>query len=213
MIDSLANDMYDSRPMDSILIDHLNNTVLCGSVLKSLFAEIEHPDSYIAEIKKLEEKGDQLTAEAYRTLESNTSIELIHISEQLIQRVDDIIDGINNAARMIDIFRPKKIEDAAHDLVATLLTMIDRLRKEVSAYPEISVESARLCREELKAKEEEADLIYHNWRKKQYRVLVLPLVDESNWTEILGILEHTTDATYHAAVIIERDARLRIKAR
>jgi len=213
MIDSLANDMCDSRPMDSILIDHLNNTVLCGSVLKSLFAEIEHPDSYIAEIKRLEEKGDQLTAEAYRTLESNTSIELIHISEQLIQRVDDIIDGINNAARMIDIFRPKKIEDAAHDLVATLLTMIDRLRKEVSAYPEISVESARLLREELKAREEEADLIYHNWRKKQYRVLVLPLVDESNWTEILGILEHTTDATYHAAVIIERDARLRIKAR
>lgn len=202
-------ELYDDRSMDKILNEHLSNTVLCGSVLENLFANIDSPDSFIAEIKELEEKGDHLTAEAYRALEVIESVEVIHICEQLIQRIDDIIDGINNTARMIDIFRPKKIELAASELVGILLEMINRLQKEISCYPNISIESAKLCREQLKVREEEADLIYHNWRKKQYRVLVLPLVDESNWTEILGILEHTTDATYHAAVIIERTARLR----
>jgi hypothetical protein len=54
----------------------------------------------------------------------------------------------------------------------------------------------------LKQSEEAADFIYHDWRKKQHRILVLPLVDENNWTEILGVLEQTTDATYHAAVLV-----------
>lgn len=200
------------RSLEIIFKEQMENTANCGKVLEQLFASIEEPDAYIAKIKSIEEHGDKLTAEAYRALEAIISIEIMHITELLIQRLDDIVDGINNTARMIDIFRPKKIEEAAHELVTTLMGMIFTLQDEVKNYPDINVESARLCRESLKVKEEEADLIYHNWRKKQYRVLVLPLVDESNWTEILGILEQTTDATYHAAVIFEREARFRHKS-
>jgi hypothetical protein len=59
--------------------------------------------------------------------------------------------------------------------------------------------------------EENADVIYHEWRKKQRRVIVLSLIEENNWTEILGVLEHTTDAAYHAALLLERITRYRQK--
>jgi uncharacterized protein Yka (UPF0111/DUF47 family) len=87
--------------------------------------------------------------------------------------------------------------------------MIARLQMEIARYPENELASVRACRETLKVDEENADVIYHDWRKKQYRILVLPLVDEANWTEILGILEQTTDAAYHAAVLLERITRYR----
>jgi hypothetical protein len=40
---------------------------------------------------------------------------------------------------------------------------------------------------------------------------VLSLIEENNWTEILGVLEETTDAAYHAGLLLERIARYRQK--
>ena len=46
---------------------------------------------------------------------------------------------------------------------------------------------------------------------QQYRILVLSLIEENNWTEILGVLEQTTDDVYHAALLLERITRFRQK--
>ena len=43
------------------------------------------------------------------------------------------------------------------------------------------------------------------------RINMLPLVDEANWTEILGILENTTDAAYHAILLMERMVKYRLR--
>ena len=48
--------------------------------------------------------------------------------------------------------------------------------------------------------------------KKERRVQVLSLIEESNWTEIFGILEQTTDDIYHAALELERIARYRSRS-
>lgn len=202
-------DLKNPLSLEVILKDHLDNTVACSQKLSKLFANIEEPDPYIAEIKALEEKGDRLTADAYCALELLDYSEFIPMTEQFVQRLDDIVDGINNTARLIDICRPRKIEDSACEILSTLVSMIARLNVEITQYPANDLASVKACREELKMNEENADLIYHNWRRKQYRVLVLPLVDEANWTEILGILEQTTDAAYHAAVLLERKTRYR----
>lgn len=147
-------------------------------------------------MKVFEEQGDALTAEAYRALEALPYAEFIHITEQFVKHLDDIVDGIN---------------DTAHEILVTLLSMIARLQIELARFPENDYASVKVCREAIKRDEESADLINHNWRKKQYRILVLPLVDEANWTEILGTLEKTTDSACHAALLLERMTRYRLR--
>jgi len=202
-------DRQKPRSLEVIFKHHLDNTVECSQALSQLFSNLEEPDVYIAKVKHLEEKGDGLTAEAYYALELLPYSEFIHITEQFVKRLDDIADGLNNTARLIDICHPRKIEDAAGEILCTLLSMIARLQVEIARYPDNDLASVRACRETLKVNEENADAIYHDWRKKQYRILVLPLVDETNWTEILGILEQTTDSAYHASVLLERITRYR----
>ncbi|MGD0961314.1 MAG: DUF47 family protein, partial [Methylomonas sp.] len=163
----------------------------------------------ISKVKQLEEKGDRLTAEAYRSLELLTYSEFIYITEQLVKRLDDVVDGINDTARLIDICHPRQIENAAHEILSNLVLMIERLQMEITQFPDIEPASTRVCCTMLKECEENADLIYHEWRKKQRRVLVLSLIEENNWTEILGVLEQTTDAAYHAGLLLERIARYR----
>jgi uncharacterized protein len=78
---------------------------------------LKEPNPYIATVKHLEEKGDRLTAEAYCALELLTYSEFIYITEKLVKRLDDIVDGINNTARLIDICHPRQIENAAHEIL------------------------------------------------------------------------------------------------
>jgi uncharacterized protein Yka (UPF0111/DUF47 family) len=89
--------------------------------------------------------------------------------------------------------------------------MIARLQTEIAQYPDNHLPKVTASRETLKVWEENADQIYHEWRKTQRRINMLPLVDESNWTEILGILEQTTDAAYHAVLLLERMAKFRLR--
>ena len=200
-------DRPNSRSLEIIFKEHLDNTIECGKALSDLFFNLEGPDQYITKVKHLEEKGDRLTAEAYCSLELLTYSEYIYITEQLVKRLDDIVDGMNDTARLIDICHPRQIENAAHELLSTLVSMIGKLQMEIVHYPDIELTSIRACCKTLKGSEENADLIYHEWRKKQRRVLVLSLIEENNWTEILGVLEQTTDDAYHAGLLLERIAR------
>lgn len=200
------------RSLDLIFNEHLNNSYECGLTLSQLFSILNEPDPYIVRIKHLEEKGDRLTAEAYSALELLEQSEIIHLTEQFIKRLDDIVDGINDTARLIDICMPRKIEDAAQQILKTLLTMIAGLQAEIAHYPDNEMANVTRCREILKSSEENADAIYHDWRKLQRRINVLPLVDEMNWTEIMGNLEQTTDAAYHAALILERMVKYRLRS-
>ncbi|MEI6066930.1 MAG: DUF47 family protein [Methylococcaceae bacterium] len=200
-------DRPNSRPLEIIFKEHLNNTIECGKALNELFLNLEEPDQNISKVKYLEEKGDKLTAEAYSSLELLTYSEYIYITEQLVKRLDDIVDGMNDTARLIDICHPRQIENAAHEILSTLVSMIEKLQMEIVQYPDFELASIRACCKTLKECEENADLIYHEWRKKQRRVLVLSLIEENNWIEILGVLEQTTDDAYHAGLLLERIAR------
>jgi uncharacterized protein Yka (UPF0111/DUF47 family) len=201
----------EPRSLDVIFKDHLDNTMACGQTLSQLFLNLDEPEPYIAKVKQLEEHGDAITAEAYHALELLPYSEFIHLTEQFVNRLDDVVDGINDTARLIDICVPRRIEAAAQEILAALLSMIAKLQSEIAAYPENEVASVKACREALKGLEVNADIIYHEWRKTQRRVNALPLVDESNWTEILGVLEETTDAAYHAVLLLERMAKYRLR--
>jgi uncharacterized protein Yka (UPF0111/DUF47 family) len=204
-------DRPSSRSLEIIFKEHLENTIECSHALSSLFSNLEEPDPYIVKVKQLEEKGDRLTAEAYCALELLTYSEFIHIIEQLVKCLDDIVDGINDTARLIDICQPEQIENAAHEILTIITSMIERLRLEIAQYPDNELASLRACCKTLKVSEENVDVIYHEWRKKQRRVIVLSLIEENNWTEILGVLENTTDTAYHAALLLERITRYRQK--
>lgn len=204
-------DSQNSRSLEIIFKEHLDNAIECGTVLSELFLNLKEPDQYISKVKQLEEKGDRLTAEAYHSLELLAYSEFIYITEQLVKRLDDIVDGMNNTARLIDITQPRMIENAAHEILSTLVSMIEKLQIEIAQYPDMELGSVKACCKALKGSEENADLIYHEWRKKQRRVLVLSLIEENNWTEILGVLEQTTDAAFHAGLLLERIARYRQK--
>lgn len=200
------------RSLESIFKAHFENSVTCSQVLHDLFSNLEDPLPYIIRIKQYEEAGDKLTGEAYETLESYEYSRLTRFIEDLIHVLDDIVDGFNKTARLIDIFQSNHIEAAAYEILAEQQTMIERLQKEINLYPDNNLESLRSCRHTLKQKEENVDLIYHEWRKKERRVLELALIEERNWTEIFEVLEQTTDDIYHTSIVLEKIVRHRLKS-
>jgi uncharacterized protein Yka (UPF0111/DUF47 family) len=202
----------EPRSLASIFKAHIENSVTCGHVLNDLFSNLAEPLPYIAKIKQLEEAGDKLTAEAYYALESSAYSSLTHIIEDLIKPLDDIVDGFNKTARLIDIFQTRRIEAAAYEILSKQQAMLECLHKEINIYPDNDLESLGACRSALKEEEENVDLIYHEWRKKERRVLELALIDEHNWTEIFDVLEQTTDDIYHTAIVLEKIARHRLKS-
>jgi uncharacterized protein Yka (UPF0111/DUF47 family) len=206
-----ANLSPGPRPLENVFKEHLDNTLECGRVLGQLFSNLHEPDAPIARIKQLEEKGDRLTLEAHGILDSLPYSETIQVTLQLVHCLDDIIDGMNNVARIVDIFTPTETQDAAQQLLATVLSMVEELRREMEKYPHNELADVRECRAALKSWEERADSIYHQWRKAHRRHGSLSLIAEMDWTEILGILEQTTDACYHSVLTLERIARFRLR--
>ncbi|TAL48063.1 MAG: hypothetical protein EPN89_07570, partial [Methylovulum sp.] len=57
---------HNPRSLEIIFKEHLDNTIECGKALSELFLNLQEPDQSISKVKQLEEKGDRLTAEAYR---------------------------------------------------------------------------------------------------------------------------------------------------
>lgn len=203
---------HADRPLKKIFQEHLNCSLECSQVLERLFANLDAPDSYIRQIRQMEEKGDALMREAYDELESIPYTESVLLTEQFAKHVDDILDGLNDTARVIDIFMPKQAETAARELLSITQAMVARLLAELDQYPGNALDSIKHCREELKAAEAGADLVYHEWRKSHRRYSTLSLLAEFDWTEILGILEKTTDDCYHAALLLERITKQRFRA-
>lgn len=202
----------DTHTLETLFRAHIANSVTCSQVLNDLFFHLDEPLPYIARIKQLEEAGDELTAEANYALESIAYSSLTPIIEDLTKRLDDIVDGFNKTARLIDIFRTRHIEAAAYEILSRQQAMLDRLQKEISVYPVNNLESLGACRKALKEEEENVDLIYHEWRRKERRVLQLALIEERNWTEIFEVLEQTTDDIYHTAILLEKIARHRLRS-
>ena len=205
------NPDHESRPLETLFKAHLDNSIECGLALNRLFSDLARPEVHIAEIKRMEEFGDRLTAEAYRALESLPYTELVYLTQQFVKHLDDIVDGLNNTARVIDIFTPDLAEEAAQRILSMVMEMVARLATEVRQYPDNELASVRQCREALKQWEEEADSTYHEWRKSHRRHSSLSLISETDWTEILGILEGTTDACYHSALLLERITRYHLR--
>jgi uncharacterized protein Yka (UPF0111/DUF47 family) len=208
---STNSGLPEDGSLKAVFNDHVDTIKQCGHALSQVFLHLDDPEPFIIEVKRLEEQGDRLTAAAYHALESLPYSEISQVTEQLVRHLDDIADGINDTARSIDICRPKRIENAGHELLSTLLSMIELLQAEIAQYPENSLASVKTCRRSLKSLEEAADSTYHEWRKTQRRLSALPLVDENNWTEILGLLEQTTDASYHAVLLLERITKCRLR--
>jgi len=122
-------DRQSPRSLEIIFKEHLDNTLACGNALSELFSNLKEPEQYITKVKQLEENGDRLTAEAYCGLEALAYSENLYITEQLVKYLDDVVDGMNDTARLIDICRPRQIENAAHELLANLMAMIENYKR------------------------------------------------------------------------------------
>lgn len=192
------------RPLAEIFQEHLGNSIACALVLEQLFLNLQQPADHIARIKQLEEHGDRLTAEVYEVLASLPDSDLVQLTEQFARYLDDIIDGMNTTARTIDVFMPTSLEEAGQQLTELIAAMVSRLLAEVQRYPANRLDDVRECRAELKRCEVTADTIYHEWRKDHRHHGRLSLRAETDWTELLGIMEQTTDACYHAVLTLER---------
>ena len=199
-----------TRSLGPVFREQLENALECGEALGQLFSTLHEPDETIARIKQLEERGDRLTLEAHNILDSLPYSENIQIIQQLVVHLDDIVDGMNNVARIVDIFTPTEPQETAHHLLETVLSMVEALRTEIEKYPDNDLAEVRACRAALKFSEEKADNLYHQWRKSHRRHGTLSLISETDWTEILGILEQTTDACYHGVLSLERITQYRL---
>lgn len=201
---TISSEPASHRPLSEIFQEHLGNSIACALVLEQLFLNLQQPADHIARIKQLEEYGDRLTAEVYEVLASLPDSDLVQLTEQFAKFLDDIIDGMNTTARTIDVFMPTSLEEAGRQLTDLIAAMVSRLLAEVRRYPANHLDDVRECRAELKRCEVTADTIYHEWRKDHRHHGRLSLRAETDWTELLGIMEQTTDACYHAVLTLER---------
>lgn len=198
-----------NQPVAELLSEHLHNSIACADLLARLFANIATPDALVAAIRATEENGDALTAAIYERLDSQPHSELVQLTQSLMKHLDDIVDRINDTARLIDIFTPTTTEHSAIELLGIISEMLGCLAPELAAYPALDSARVRACRVTIKEGEQQADAIYHQWRKAHRRHGTLPLISETDWTEILGLLEQTTDTCYHVALLLERISMLR----
>ncbi|MFV0390501.1 MAG: DUF47 domain-containing protein [Paludibacteraceae bacterium] len=179
-----------------------------ASELMLEFIEKGNPDNfadYYKQIKEEERKGDALSNKIFDELNSTFITpfdrEDIH---HLANRMDDVTDYINSAAKRIFLYKPKEIPAASKDLVLLImegaallekaveeLNVLKKSRKKISAY----------C-DELHNIENKADDVYEHFLIQLFENQSdgVELIKEK---EIMYELEKATDAAESVGKIIK----------
>lgn len=153
------------------------------------------------EIKEVEHKCDFLTHELIQRLNKTfvTPIDREDIHE-MARLLDDVMDAIDDAAALIPTYRITTIRPGVRELAHVIAEQADQLRLALAALErksgvmDYAVEINRL--------ENEADRIYQRILGELFDQEKDPIMI-IKWKEIIGMLEHATDAAEDVANLLE----------
>ncbi|MBI2165205.1 MAG: DUF47 domain-containing protein [Chloroflexi bacterium] len=173
--------------------------------LQDLIVDYQDVPAKVAEIKTLEEFGDQVIHDLLHGLHRTfvTPLDREDISV-LAERLDDVVDGMEEAARMMLEYKIEKPTQRCVELAEIIVQSGDELEKALSL---IHFRGAKLKEilphaVELNRLENEADQV----KSKAVGELFsngFSAIDIIKWRDIYQVLEDTTDRCEDAANVLE----------
>jgi uncharacterized protein len=155
----------------------------------------------VHEIKEVEHQCDFLTHEVIQRLNKTfvTPIDREDIHE-LAKTLDDVMDAIDSAAVLFQIYRIDTIRPAARELTRVIIEQTDEIKAAVEALERRKGVLERAI--EINRLENEADRIHKQaignlFMEEKDPITIL------KWKEILDLLEEATDACEDVANLLE----------
>lgn len=208
MVSSIFSKFTPREPKFFPLLAALSDVITEATDVMTEFIKnysIENAEEYYKKIKEIERKGDSLSNKVFDEL--NTTFitpfdrEDIH---HLASQMDDVTDYINSAAKRIYLYKPKKMPDAALELVHCI--------KDSAGYIEKSVNELNALKKKIKhIKEYCAELhTIENKADDVYEHFLIDLFENAKdgvelikQKEIMYELEKATDAAEYVGKIIK----------
>ena len=173
----------------------------CAEQLRKMLSSFTDIDEYYQEIRSLERRGDQITAELLRKLDATFVTpydrEDIHA---LGEEIDDVVDDMFSAAELVRILRVDKPLGEVEEMADTLATMATEMVALIGCLQ--SREGARHRLERIEALEREGDAVYRRSMAKlfsgEYEAL-----DVLRWKDILQALENAINRIEDVSDVVE----------
>jgi len=157
-------------------------------------------------IVELEHEADAVTTEVHHLLDRTFLPKIDRPDvEHLIACLDDITDGLHDAAYLVDIFELDEPNRDAVEIIDCIRMMVKHLNDLLSAFPRVSLEVAQTAHRNIDHWETVAD---EKWRaavKKIYRELSTK--EYLAWKAIFDALEKVSDRCLASMHVIDSVVR------
>jgi uncharacterized protein len=218
--------LFGSRRKDAFFFDafsqHANTTVTAAQMLLEVMTRLEanggtspygaaSADGIDDEIKALwvkiktaETTGDSITHETMKRLRENwlTPLDRTDIHE-LITRMDDVLDFIEEAAQRVVLFEISRAPVDARELARILVSACEALAKAIGRLSDMAnaAEILRIC-VDVNQFENEADAVHRRATAAMFKTGNDPLM-VMKWRDIFESLESAADKCEDVANVLE----------
>jgi uncharacterized protein len=187
-----------------IFIKDGENLLEAARALNGLFTEFDRLDERVGTIQALEHQGDEIDIDIAARLERSfiTPFDREDIHE-LYVRLDDVVDGIQEAAETVVIYAIDAPTDEARRLAGIIAAQGEQLLEALRKLDHL--ETAGMHLKAIHDLENEADGLSRAAIGRLFRENVEPLT-VIKLRDLYKVLEDTIDAAEDAAEVIERIA-------
>lgn len=177
-------------------------TLEAARKLEEMIGVYDRLDERVAEIRVLEHRGDEIGTEVEVRLDRAfiTPFDREDIHE-LVARVDDILDGIQEIAETFIIYDVKSPTDDARRLAGILVAQANQLNEAIGKLDDLPRMEANL--KQVHDLENEADGLSRAAVARLFRE-GSEAIEVIKWRDIYTALENTIDAAEDAGEVLER---------
>jgi predicted phosphate transport protein (TIGR00153 family) len=187
-----------------IFIKDGENLLEAARALNEMFSAFDRLDERVAAIQALEHLGDEIDVEIAVRLERSfiTPFDREDIHE-LYMRLDDVVDGIQEAAETVVIYAIDSATDEARQMAGIIAAQAEQLLSALKVLDHLETASSHL--KEIHDLENKADGLSRSAIGRLFREAGDPLT-VIKLRDLYNVLENTVDAAEDAAEVIERIA-------
>lgn len=187
-----------------IFIKDGENLLEAARALNEMFTAFDRLDERVAAIQALEHIGDEIDVEIAVRLERSfiTPFDREDIHE-LYMRLDDVVDGIQEAAETVVIYAIDSATDEARQMAGIIAAQAEQLLSALKVLDHLETASSHL--KEIHDLENKADGLSRSAIGRLFREAGDPLT-VIKLRDLYNVLENTVDAAEDAAEVIERIA-------
>ena len=187
-----------------IFIKDGENLLEAARALNEMFTQFDRLDERVATIQALEHIGDEIDVEIAVRLERSfiTPFDREDIHE-LYMRLDDVVDGIQEAAETVVIYGIDSATDEARQMAGIIAAQAEQLLEALKKLDRLETAGSHI--KEVHDLENKADGLSRSAIGRLFREAGDPLT-VIKLRDLYNVLENTVDAAEDAAEVIERIA-------